>query len=80
MMSIIISYSTTDGSISVSSVLSIVSRSDSLRKHKDSGVCKEAQTSMSDSDEESVASAKSSYAHGRDIFREYDPDGSVEKG
>ena len=33
------------------------SRSDSLRRHKDSGVCKEAQTNMSDSDEESVASA-----------------------
>ena len=55
------------------------SRSDSLRRHKDSGVCKEAQTNMSDSDEESVASARRSYAHGRDIFREHDPDESVEK-
>ena len=54
-------------------------RSDSLRRHKDSGVCKEAQTNMSDSDEESVASARSSYAHGRDIFREHDPDESVEE-
>ena len=52
-------------------------RSDSLRRHKDSGVCKEAQTNMSDSDEESVASARRSYAHGRDIFREHDPDESV---
>ena len=33
---------------------------------------------MSDSDEESVASARS-YAHGRDIFRERDPDESVEE-
>ena len=55
------------------------SRSDSLRRHKDSGVCKEAQTNMSDSDEDSVASARRSYAHGRDIFREYDPDESVEE-
>ena len=55
------------------------SRSDSLRRHKDSGVCKEAQTNMSDSDEESVASARRSYTHGRDIFREYGPDESVEK-
>ena len=55
------------------------SRSDSLRRHKDSGVCKEAQTNMSDSDEESVASARRSYAHGRDIFREHDPDESLEE-
>ena len=55
------------------------SRSDSLRRHKDSGVCKEAQTNMSDSDEESVASARRSYAHGRDIFREHDPDETVEE-
>ena len=55
------------------------SRSDSLRRHKDSGVCKEAQTNMSDSDEESVASARRSNAHGRDIFREHDPDESVEE-
>ena len=34
---------------------------------------------MSDSDEESVASAKRYYAHGRDIFREHDPDESVEE-
>ena len=55
------------------------SRSDSLRRHQYSGVCKEAQTNMSDSDEESVASAGRSYAHGRDIFREHDPDESVEE-
>ena len=55
------------------------SRSDSLRRHKDSGVCKEAQTNMSDSDEESVASARRSNAHGRDIFREHDPDESIEE-
>ena len=55
------------------------SRSDSFSRHKDSGVCKEAQTNMSDSDEESVASARRSYAHGRDIFRELDPDESVEE-
>ena len=55
------------------------SRSDSLRRHNDSGVCREAQTNMSDSDEESVASARRSYAHGRDIFREHDPDESVEE-
>ena len=54
------------------------SRSDSLRRHKDSGVCKEAQTNMSDSDEESVA-LRRSYAHRRDIFREHDPDESVEE-
>ena len=34
---------------------------------------------MSDSDEESVDSARRSYAHGRDIFREHDPDESVEE-
>ena len=34
---------------------------------------------MSESDEESVASARRSYAHGRDIFREHDPDESVEE-
>ena len=34
---------------------------------------------MSDSDEESVASARRSYDHGRDIFREHDPDKSVEE-
>ena len=55
------------------------SRSDSLRRHKDSGVCKEAQANMSESDEESVASARRSYAHERDIFREHDPDESVEE-
>ena len=42
-------------------------------------MCKEAQTNMSDSDEESVASARRSYAHGRDIFREHEPDESVEE-
>ena len=56
-----------------------VSRSDSLRRHKDSGVCKEAQTNMSDSDEENVASARRSYAHGKDIFREHDPDKSIKE-
>ena len=55
------------------------SRSDSLRRHKDSGVCKEAQTTMSDSDEESVAFGRISNAHGRDIFQEHDPDESVEE-
>ena len=54
------------------------SRSDSLRRHKDSGVCKEAQTNMSNSDEESVVSARS-YGHGRDIFRKHDPDESLEE-
>ena len=34
---------------------------------------------MSDSDEESVASARRSYAHGRDIFREHDPDEEEEE-
>ena len=55
------------------------SRSDSLRRHKDSGVYKEAQTNMSDRDEEGVASARRSYAHGRDIFREHDPEESAEE-
>ena len=55
------------------------SRSDSLRRHNDSGVCKEAQTNMSDSDEESVVSVIRSYGHGRDIFRKHDPDESVEE-
>ena len=54
-------------------------RSDSLRRHKDSGVCKEAQTNMSDSDEESVVSVRRSYGHGRDIFWKHDPDESVEE-
>ena len=54
-------------------------RPDSLRRHKDSGVCKEAQTNMSDSDEESVASTSRSYAHGRDIFREHNHDASGEE-
>ena len=54
------------------------SRSDSLRRHKDSGVCKEAQTNMTDSDEESV-SVRRSYGHGREIFWKHGPNESVEE-
>ena len=39
-----------------------------IRRHKDSGVCKEAQTNMSGSDEKSAVSARRSYGHGRYIF------------
>ena len=55
------------------------SRSDSLRRHKESGICKEAQTNMSDSDEESVMSVRRSYGHGGDIFRKHDPDELIEE-
>ena len=55
------------------------SRSDSLRRHKESGICKGAQTNMSDSDEESVMSVRRSYGHGGDIFRKHDPDESIEE-
>lgn len=50
-------------------------RSDSLRRHKSSGVCKEDNTKMSD-DEESVASSmehlNSKLGKGEDIFGKYD--------
>lgn len=48
-------------------------RSDSLRRHRSSGVCKEDNTDMSD-DEESVASSSPRYnlGKGEDIFGKYD--------
>ena len=55
------------------------SRSGSLRRHKESGICKEAQTNMSDSDEESVMSVRRPYGHGGDIFRKHGPDESIEE-
>ena len=39
-----------------------------------SGVCKEDQRSMSDSDEESVASLECFYGPGDDYFGKYDPE------
>ena len=54
--------------------------SDSLRRQLSSGVCKENQNDMSDSDEESVVSKKKSYGPGEDIFGKYDPDEFVEDG
>ena len=53
-------------------------RSDSLRRHLSSGVCKEDQKDMSESDEESVVSTKRSYGSGEAIFGKYDPDKLVE--
>ena len=55
-------------------------RSDSLRRHLSSGVCKENQKDMSKSDEEIVVSTKRSYGLGEDIFGKYDPDKLVEDG
>ena len=53
-------------------------RSDSLRRHLSSGVCKEDQKDTSESDEESVVSTKRTYGSGKDIFGKYDPDKLVE--
>ena len=55
-------------------------RSDSLRRHLSSGVCKENQKDMSENDEESVVSTKRSYGPGEDICGKYDPDKLVEVG
>ena len=55
-------------------------RSDNLRRLLSSGVCKEDQKDMSESDEESVVSTKRSYGPGEDIFGKYDPDKLVEDG
>ena len=55
-------------------------RSDSLRTHLSSAVCKEDQKEMSESDEESVVSTNRSYGPGEDIFGKYDPDKLVEDG
>ena len=54
------------------------SRSDSLRRQKDSGICQGAQINMSDSDEESFVSARRSYDHENDIFLKHGPDESLE--
>ena len=54
--------------------------SDRLRRRLSSGVCKEDQKDMSESDEESVVSVKRSYGLGEDIFGKYDPDKLVEDG
>ena len=54
------------------------SRSDSLRRHKDSGICQGAQINMSDSDKESIVSARRSYDHEIDTFYKHDPYESVE--
>ena len=53
--------------ISVTSVIEFA-RSDSLRRHLSSGVCKEDQKEMSESDEESVVSTRRSYGPGEDIL------------
>ena len=55
-------------------------RSDSLRRHLSSGVCKENKKDMLESDEESVVSTKRSYGPGEDIFGKCDPDKLVEDG
>ena len=47
-------------------------RSDCLRRHLSSGVCKDDQKDMSDSDEERVMSVKTSYGPGEDIFENTD--------
>ena len=49
-------------------------RSDSLRRHLSSGVCKEELQDMSESDEESVVSTKRTYGSGKGIFGKYDPE------
>ena len=55
-------------------------RSDCLRRHLSSGVCKEDKKDVSESDEKSVVSTKRSYGPGDDIFGKYDPDKLVEDG
>ena len=55
-------------------------RSNSLRRHLSSGVCKEDQKDTSESDQESVVSTKRSYGLGKAIFGKYDPDKLVEDG
>ena len=55
-------------------------RSNSLRRHLSSGVCKEDQKDRSESDQESVVSTKRSYGLGKAIFGKYDPDKLVEDG
>ena len=55
-------------------------RSDSLRRHLSSGVCKEEQKGMSESDAESVVSTKGTYGSGKDIFGKYYPDKLMEDG
>ena len=53
-------------------------RSNSLRRHLSSGVCKEDHKDTSESDQESVVSTKRSYGLGKAIFGKYDPDKLVE--
>ena len=48
------------------------SRSYSLRRHKDSGICRSAQANTLDSDEESIMSKRRSLDDGKDIFRKPD--------
>ena len=55
-------------------------RSNSLRRHLSSGVCKKDQKDTSESDQESVVSTKRSYGLGKTIFGKYDPDKLVEDG
>ena len=54
------------------------SRSYSLRRHKDSGICRGTQANMLDSDEESDMSERRSLDDGKDIFRKPDLEGVEE--
>ena len=47
-------------------------KSYSLRRHKDSGICRGTQANMLDSDEESVLSERRSLYDEKDIFRKPD--------
>ena len=49
-------------------------RSNGLRRHISSGVCKNDKKDTSESDQESVVSTKRSYGLGKSIFGKYDPD------
>ena len=55
-------------------------RSNSLRRHLSSGVCKKDKKDTSESDQECVVSTKRSYGLGKAIFGKYDPDKLVEDG
>ena len=55
-------------------------RSNSLRRHLSSGVCKKDQKDTSESDQESVVFTERSYGLGKAVFGKYDPDKFVEDG
>ena len=56
-----------------------ISRSYSLRRHKDSGICRGTQADMLDSGEESILSERRSSDDGKDIFRKPDLEGVKEE-